>query len=61
MEAKSEDSYESDMMSERGEDHQLTKPADHFFSKRLPADAFSHYESRDEVRTLDYTPTINRT
>ena len=30
------------------------------FKKHLPAVAFSHYESRDEVRILDYTPCINR-
>ena len=30
------------------------------FKKHLPAVAFSHYESRDEVRMLDYTPCINR-
>jgi hypothetical protein len=34
--------------------------SNHTFTKHLPAVAFSHYESRDEVRELDYTPTINR-
>lgn len=34
--------------------------SNHTFTKHLPAIAFSHYESRDEVRELDYTPTINR-
>ncbi len=31
------------------------------YKKHLPAAAFSHYESRDEVCILDYTPCINRT
>jgi hypothetical protein len=30
------------------------------FKKHLPAVAFSHYESRDEVRILDYTPLTFR-
>ncbi len=32
----------------------------HTFTKNLPAIAFSHYESREEVRELDYTPCLNR-
>lgn len=34
--------------------------SNHTYTKHLPAIAFSHYESRDEVRELDYTPCINR-
>lgn len=40
-----------------GETRQTTN---HTFTKHLPAIAFSHYESRDEVVELDYTPCINR-
>lgn len=34
--------------------------SNHTFTKHLPAIAFSHYESRDEVRELDYSPCVNR-
>ena len=30
------------------------------FKKHLPESCFTHYQSRDEVRLLDYTPCINR-
>ena len=55
MEAKSEE-YETD---DSGSDPGKPSEDDTFFTKRLPANAFSHYESREEVRLLDYTPTIN--
>ena len=40
-----------------GETRQVSRDT---FKKHLPAVAFSHYESREEVILLDYTPCINR-
>ncbi len=39
----------------QGEVRQVSRDT---FKKHLPAAAFSHYESRDEVRILDYTPLV---
>jgi hypothetical protein len=39
-----------------GEVRQMNKNT---FKKHIPAAQFSHHESREEVRVLDYTPCIN--